>query len=151
MKVARKRKLQLIIFLIIAVSALVATILMALSKNVNAFVTAQQVVNGEFAKASKVRLGGIVVAGSIAINRNADKQLVTEFLLKGDATNTIKVKYYGILPDLFRENDMALAIGSVDIEAGKYIVIAKSILAKHDENYQPKELKQLMKNNDKAY
>ncbi len=87
-----------------------------------------------------VRLGGLVVRGSVArsaaAGRPAAKFAVT------DGTNTVEVTYAGILPDLFREGQGIVALG---IRAPDGSFRASEVLAKHDEAYMPKEVADALK------
>ncbi len=74
------------------------------------------------------------------------RQLQVHFILT-DLKQEIAVSYSGILPDLFREGNGAIAEGQWGEEKGSKIFIAREILAKHDENYMPSALyKELRKN-----
>ena len=82
----------------------------------------------------RVRVGGWVQVGSLVYGDGADMTFIVE-----DGTGkTVPVTYTGIAPDLFREGEGVVATGAFD-EAGLFT--AENILAKHDENYQPRELK----------
>jgi cytochrome c-type biogenesis protein CcmE len=85
----------------------------------------------------RIRLGGLVAEGSL--KRGAGLQV--EFAIT-DKTNTIKVSYTGILPDLFREGQGVVAEGKLD-GAGHFL--ADVVLAKHDENYMPPEVAKALK------
>ena len=69
--------------------------------------------------------------------------MVVKFAIT-DSKNTINVNYEGILPDLFREGQGVVAEGKIDKE--QKIFYAKKILAKHDENYMPPEIKKIISN-----
>ncbi|MEQ8556726.1 MAG: cytochrome c maturation protein CcmE [Henriciella sp.] len=82
----------------------------------------------------RVRVGGWVQEGSIAYGDGADMT----FLIEDGSGETVEVSYTGITPDLFREGEGVVATGRFG-ETGDFT--ADSILAKHDENYEPRELK----------
>jgi cytochrome c-type biogenesis protein CcmE len=86
------------------------------------------------------RVGGLVVENSL---KRENDSLTLEFLLT-DQANTIKVRYTGILPDLFREGQGIIARGKLD---AKGVFIAEEVLAKHDENYMPPEVADSLKSN----
>lgn len=86
-----------------------------------------------------IRLGGLVVEGSL--HRN-DKDLLITFQITDDK-HTILVHYQGIPPDLFREGQGVVAEGTWV----NGVFQATHILAKHDENYMPKEVAQALKEN----
>lgn len=85
----------------------------------------------------RIRLGGLVENGSI--QRGQGTQV--EFGVT-DSEKTVKVRYTGILPDLFREGQGVITEGSFGPD-GEFI--ADSVLAKHDENYMPKEVADSLK------
>ena len=80
-----------------------------------------------------IRLGGMVEVGSIA---TAEDGITTSFIVQ-DGVARVPVQFAGILPDLFVEGSGVVAEGRMD--AGGTFV-ADNLLAKHDENYMPKEL-----------
>ncbi|MGB3646462.1 MAG: cytochrome c maturation protein CcmE [Mesorhizobium sp.] len=82
---------------------------------------------------TRLRLGGMVEDGSLA--RSADG--LTATFLVTDGTSSVPVSYHGILPDLFREGQGVIAEGSM--QAGTFQAV--TVLAKHDENYMPREVK----------
>ena len=85
----------------------------------------------------RIRLGGLVEKGSVS--RGQDTSVAFAIT---DTTNSVKVVYDGILPDLFREEQGVVTEGSIDA-AGTFH--ADSVLAKHDENYMPKEVADSLK------
>jgi cytochrome c-type biogenesis protein CcmE len=85
----------------------------------------------------RIRLGGLVEKGSIQRGQGTE----VEFAVT-DQTKVIKVVYNGLLPDLFREEQGVITEGSFD--AGG-VFVADSVLAKHDENYMPKEVADSLK------
>lgn len=85
----------------------------------------------------RIRLGGLVENGSILRGQGTQ----VEFGVT-DSEKTVKVRYTGILPDLFREGQGVITEGSFGAD-GEFI--ADSVLAKHDENYMPKEVADSLK------
>jgi cytochrome c-type biogenesis protein CcmE len=81
---------------------------------------------------TRFRLGGLVKEGSV--QRGGDQQVAFEIM---DAQGTIRVSYQGLLPDLFREGQGVIAEGALE-QSG--IFKADTVLAKHDENYMPREV-----------
>ena len=132
------RKRRLIIVLLILAAATLATVLavFALQNNMNYLLTPSQVQSGQASGYKNFRLGGMVKAGSI--QRSNDSLKVTFTVV--DAGGTMPVEYTGILPDLFRDNQSVIATGHMD--GGRFV--ATEVLAKHDETYMPKELKDAM-------
>lgn len=82
------------------------------------------------------RIGGLVADGSVVTKDTNISFVVT------DGESSVPVSFEGILPDLFREGQGVIAEGAMDTE-GRFI--AENVLAKHDENYIPKELEDVMK------
>ena len=95
----------------------------------------------------KVRLGGMVKKNSIfremILEKNSKIQMIT--FVVTDFQNEIQVKYKGILPDLFKEEQGVVVEGNFKNSSFN----ATNVLAKHDENYMPPELKNLNINNKK--
>ncbi|MCC2650768.1 MAG: cytochrome c biosis protein CcmE [Microvirga sp.] len=86
---------------------------------------------------TRIRLGGLVKEGSV--QRGADQQITFEVM---DAEAAIKVNYKGLLPDLFREGQGIVAEGILESAS---VFRADSVLAKHDENYMPREVADALK------
>lgn len=85
------------------------------------------------ASGQRIRVGGIVVEGSI--NHIKERSLI-QFKIS-DLQAELQVSYQGIIPGLFKENQGVVALGKLDKEG---LFQADEILAKHDENYMPKEV-----------
>lgn len=111
----------------------VGIILYALSENINLFYTPTEIKAAMLYSDKTVRLGGMVVPGSVVYGEN----LKVQFLLT-DFEESVTVIYDGVLPDLFKEGQGIVAQG-VLLNAGPTFY-AKQVLAKHDENYMPPEL-----------
>ncbi len=84
----------------------------------------------------RIKIGGFVAPGSLEYARDAR----IRFVVIDDSPNQLEVSYQGVTPDLFREGSGVVATGSFD-ESGHFE--ATQLLAKHDENYIPRELKHL--------
>tara|TARA_B100000424_G_C22483370_1_gene281893 strand:- start:56 stop:463 length:408 start_codon:yes stop_codon:yes gene_type:complete len=113
----------------------VALVLIALDENIIYFYSPSEVNQSE--AATLIRVGGLVKDGSLKI----DNDLGIKFIIE-DNIAEVSVIYNGILPDLFREGQGVIA-------EGKFIdnfFIANEIVAKHDENYMPKEVYESLKN-----
>ena len=124
----------------IAVSALVLgtgafLLFSALSENTQFFYDPSEIASESFvSKSDQVRIGGLVVDGSISKGEGLNTQFqVKDF--EGASTAMIDVTYEGILPDLFREGQGVVITGQVTKSQS---VKATEVLAKHDENYRPK-------------
>lgn len=83
----------------------------------------------------RIRVGGLVMEDSVAINDQSVSFRVT------DGEGQVRIAYNGILPDLFREGQGIIAEGQYDGQ----VFTAEIILAKHDENYMPKEVADVLK------
>src|SRR6186713_435564 len=125
---SRKRRLVLIVFLVTVVASVTALIAYALKQNISLFFTPSDLAKAAVPIKQRIRLGGMVVKGSV--HRNTD-DLTVEFSLT-DLTKTIKVRYRGILPDLFREGQGIVASGEL---LSQTEFKAYEVLAKHDANY----------------
>ena len=113
----------------------VALVLIALDENIIYFYSPSEVNQSE--AATLLRVGGLVKDGSL----KKDSDLGIKFIIE-DNIAEVSVIYNGILPDLFREGQGVIA-------EGKFIdnlFIANEIVAKHDENYMPKEVYESLKN-----
>ena len=98
------------------------------------FFSTTDVVAGKAPKDTLFRLGGMVIKGSV--ERPGDGMMV-RFKLT-DFSKDVTVEYTGILPDLFREGQGIVAHGKLNAQG---VFIAEEVLAKHDENYMPPEVK----------
>jgi cytochrome c-type biogenesis protein CcmE len=131
-----KPKHQRLLLAVIAVCALIGAGLIAaaaLREEASYFYTPTTLASANVAPGKAIRLGGMVQKGSIV--RVADGVSIT-FTVQ-DKDKTQKVTYRGITPDLFVEGSGVVADGRLGPDG---IVIADSLLAKHDENNVPKEL-----------
>jgi cytochrome c-type biogenesis protein CcmE len=130
-----KRKQRLIIACVIVVlsSAAVGLVTYALRGNINLFYPPADVVAGKAPLDRPIRVGGMVVEGSI---RRSDSDLTTTFDVT-DYDGTVTISYTGILPDLFAEGEGVVAAGTLDVNGH---LVASEVLAKHDENYMPPEV-----------
>ena len=87
---------------------------------------------------TRIRLGGLVEKGSVARGEGSTVSFAVT-----DNENTVKVTYTGILPDLFREGQGVVTEGKFIADSD--VFVADSVLAKHDENYMPKEVADRLK------
>ena len=128
----RRRRLVFVGLLVLAAAVAAALIALALQRNVNYLYTPTDVLKGEAGGHARFRLGGMVAAGSF---KRAQGSMEAHFDVDdGDAK--LPVVYTGILPDLFREKQAVIATGSMK----DGVFVADQVLAKHDENYMPKEV-----------
>jgi len=136
MNPTRKRRLIIVLLVLAAAVVAVGLTVFALQQNMNYLFTPSQVRSGQAEAYKTFRLGGMVKAGSI---QRSGSSLEVGFTVV-DADGAMPVEYTGILPDLFRDNQSVIATGHM---AGDHFV-ATEVLAKHDETYMPKELKDAM-------
>ncbi len=129
----RRQRLVLVLFVVVFSSAAVALVAYALRGNINLFFPPAQVAAGEAPVGRPIRVGGMVVDGSV---RRSPDSLRVEFDVT-DFEAAVTVQYEGILPDLFGEGQGAVASGVLN-ESG--VLVASEVLAKHDENYMPPEV-----------
>jgi cytochrome c-type biogenesis protein CcmE len=115
----------------------VLLVLRALRDSVVFFHTPSEVIGKHIATGKRIRLGGLVAAGSL---QRTEGTTVTFAITDGGAT--IPASYTGILPDLFREGQGVVAEGKLDA-TGRFL--ADTVLAKHDESYMPPEVAKVLK------
>lgn len=114
----------------------IGLILNAFSSNIVFFMTPSQLSVHTPQPTQTIRLGGMVVAGSLHTTHQDDGTPDILFdITDGQAAMT--VHYHGILPDLFREGQSVVALGRLK---APHNFIASEVLAKHDETYMPKEI-----------
>ena len=139
-KKVKNRILFLFFVFLISVVA-IFFILKSLNKNILYFSSPTEIKEREdipFGKA--MRVGGMVKKGSISISQNDIKFVVTDF------ENEILISYSGTVPNLFAEEKGVVAEGRL---RDKNFFVAERILAKHDENYMPPEIKEIIEKNAK--
>ena len=132
-----KAKHQRLVLVVLALIALVGASLLAvyaLRNQASYFYLPEQMVAEPPEPGQAVRLGGMVEPGSL--QKLADGVTVT-FAVTGRDNSRIPVRYAGILPDLFVEGSGVVAEGRLN-SGGTFV--ADNLLAKHDENYVPREL-----------
>ena len=114
-----------------------ALVLTAFRKNIMAFYTPTDLVAAPMPGGTKLRLGGMVEAGSVKRGEGLNVQFVI-----ADCVNKVSVRYEGLLPDLFREGQGIVATGEIGAD---HVFVASEVLAKHDENYMPPQVAESMK------
>ncbi len=134
----RSRRKVLVIFIVFGVTLATVLGLTAFEENLLYFYSPTQVKAGEAPDTHSFRVGGLVVAGSV--NRAPDSLKIMFDIT--DNSESMSVEYTGILPDLFREGQGIVAMGSMQND-GHFI--AQEVLAKHDENYMPPEVADALK------
>jgi cytochrome c-type biogenesis protein CcmE len=134
----RQRRIVLVVGILAGVSIAGALALRAFQENVMFFFDPSQVAAGEAPTGERFRLGGMVKPGTV--NRQAGS-LDMRFVVT-DFQRDVPVRYSGVVPDLFRENQGVVAHGRL---GGDGVFVADEILAKHDENYMPPEVARAIK------
>jgi cytochrome c-type biogenesis protein CcmE len=112
-------------------------VLFAMKDAIVFFNSPTDVVEKHVAPGTRIRLGGLVVQGSLS----RGEALAVRFEVT-DGNRAIPVTYQGVLPDLFREGQGVVAEGTLD---GSGVFKADNVLAKHDETYMPKEVADALK------
>ncbi|WED44661.1 cytochrome c maturation protein CcmE [Legionella cardiaca] len=134
MNTVRRRKIFLLLFIVSILGLVTGLVLYTLRQNISLFYTPTQIAEGVAPNDRTIRLGGMVVKNSIVRNTH---DLSVEFQLT-DFKQTVTVNYRGILPDLFREGQGIVALGKLH---DNHHFKATEVLAKHDANYMPPEVK----------
>jgi len=138
-KVKKRASLLLIILLISLIS--IFFILQSLNKNILYFKSPSDIkINQDINFNKKIRVGGMVKKNSLIIKEQEIQFIITDF------KNELSVSFSGTVPNLFSEEKGVVAEGKLQ---DKTFFIADRIFAKHDENYMPPELKNIMKKNVK--
>ena len=135
----KKVKNRIIFLSLIVLTILISSIFIfkVLQKNLLYFLTPTEILNIQDTRINEVyRIGGMVKKNSITANKDEIKFIVTDF------NNEILVTYKGSIPNLFAEGKGVVVEGKLK---DKKFIVAKKILAKHDENYMPPELETIMK------
>jgi cytochrome c-type biogenesis protein CcmE len=126
----RHKKAAVIVGVLAAVGVGVGLLLNAFNSNLVFFYTPTQIAAKEAPQGRAFRVGGMVVAGSVA------REGVTVRFNVTDTAKVVPVRYEGVLPDLFKEGKGVVAQGQLGPDG---IFVAREVLAKHDENYMPPE------------
>ena len=139
-KKVKKRASLLAITLLVSVTG-IFFILQSLNKNILYFKSPTDIKNDQninFDK--KIRVGGMVKKNSLIIKEEEINFIITDF------NNELNISFSGTVPNLFSEEKGVVAEGKLQ---DKTFFIADRILAKHDENYMPPELKNILSDNAK--
>ena len=128
-----KLKILYLIFLLFCTSIIIFLILKSLEDNIVYFFSPTEIYNKPTISLNKkIRLGGLVKEGSTQTKDSSINFIIT------DLKNEIIVSYNGLLPNLFAEGKGVIVEGQL---TDKKYFVAEKILAKHDENYMPPEVK----------
>jgi cytochrome c-type biogenesis protein CcmE len=136
----KKVKLRIVFLLLLLTSIILSVylILKSLEDDVVYFLSPSKIKNLAEINDNKIRIGGMVKKGSIIINSKKINFIITDF------KNEINVSYSGSVPNLFAEGKGVVAEGFLK---DRNYLEAKKILAKHDENYMPPEVKEALEGN----
>ncbi len=118
--------------------AAVLLVMFAFSQSIAYFYVPGDLTKTEVPPGTRIRLGGLVEAGSLERGAGSTVTFVVT-----DTIGTVPVTYTGILPDLFREGQGVVAEGA--FVAGSPVFVADTVLAKHDETYMPKDVADRLK------
>ena len=130
-----KLRITFLSFAFVSLILIVFLILKSLEENVVYFKSPTEIKNLSELTNKKVRVGGMVKKNSLEVNAKEISFVITDF------KNEIKVTYSGIVPNLFEEEKGVVAEGFIQ---DRKFFVAKKILAKHDENYMPPEVKEAL-------
>ena len=133
----KKVKLRVLFISLLLVSVILSIflVLKSLEENVVYFLSPTEIKNLSEINNKKIRIGGMVKNQSIIINSDRVIFIVTDF------KNEISVSYSGSVPNLFGEGKGVVAEGFLK---DRSFLVADKILAKHDENYMPPEVKEAL-------
>jgi cytochrome c-type biogenesis protein CcmE len=137
----KKVKLRILFlsFIFITIALSVFLILRSLEENVIYFISPSEIKSlAEIDNAKEIRVGGMVKENSVQISQNKISFIITDF------NNEINVSFSGSVPNLFAEGKGVVAEGFLK---DHNFLNAKKILAKHDENYMPPEVKKALEKN----
>ena len=133
----KQKRLSVIAAGLVFLGAATSLTFYALGQKPSYFYMPADLAAAEIAPGQRIRLGGLVEAGTIVRGQGT-----TVAFAVTDGERSVNVTYTGILPDLFRENQGVITEGTFD-PAGTFV--ADSVLAKHDERYMPKEVAEGLK------
>ena len=133
----RKVKLRFLFVVLILITLILTTflVLKSLEENVVYFQSPSEIKALSELDKKRIRVGGMVKKDSISINSSELKFVITDF------KNEINVTYTGAIPNLFEEGKGVVAEGVLN---DRNFFSASKIIAKHDENYMPPEVKQAL-------
>ena len=133
----KKVKLRALFVLLVFITLVLCTflILKSLEEEVVYFISPSEIKNLQEISDKKIRVGGMVKNGSISMSNENINFIIT------DLKNEIQVSFSGVVPNLFAEGKGVVAEGYLK---DRNFLISKKILAKHDENYMPPEVKEAL-------
>jgi cytochrome c-type biogenesis protein CcmE len=133
----KKVKLRILFLFLVLISLILSVylILKSLEENVVYFLSPSEIQILNELSSKKIRIGGMVKEQSIIMNPDKINFIITDF------KNEINVSYSGVIPNLFEEGKGVVAEGYLK---DRSYFKAEKILAKHDENYMPPEVKEAL-------
>ncbi len=134
----RRQRMVIVGLVVAGVGVAVFFALQAFQENLLYYYSPTQIAAGEAPSDRTIRVGGLVVSGSL---QREEGSLNVRFVVT-DLENNVPIFHSGILPDLFREGQGIIARGQFD-QNGEFV--ADEVLAKHDENYMPPEVADSLK------
>ena len=123
----RKKRIYSILFVFLFSVSGISLILYSLNSNLDYFFTPTELKDRNIPADKRIKVGGMVLSGSVERISSSISFVITDY------ENSIKVKYEGIVPDLFKEDSGVVVLGNLRDK----ILYAEEVLAKHDENYMP--------------
>lgn len=132
----KQRRIQVIVLAFVALAASTALIGYAMRDGINFFRSPSQVLSDPPRPGEVFRIGGLVEKGSLIRGQGETISFAVT-----DTNQTVRVRYTGLLPDLFAEGQGMVGTGQMEGDT----FIATEILAKHDESYMPKEVVDALK------
>ena len=126
----KQRRLTMITAALAVLGVALGLVLVSMRDNIVFFYSPAEIVAKDVKPGTRLRLGGLVKEGSV--EKGADRFI--SFVVS-DGTSELRVRYTGLLPDLFREGQGIVATGRMQGN----LFMADQVLAKHDENYMPVE------------
>jgi cytochrome c-type biogenesis protein CcmE len=134
----RQKRMITVVAILAGVGIATAFALQSFQKNLLYYYSPSQIQAGEAPSTRSFRVGGLVENGSL---KREPGSLEVRFTLT-DYAHQQSVSYTGVLPDLFREGQGVIARGKMGSDG---MFVAEEVLAKHDENYMPPEVKDSLK------
>ena len=138
----KKRRLLVVGGFLLTFSAAAALVLMAFEENIVFFYSptelSRKLEQNLIPPNRRLRIGGLVEG--VAVGREGDGLTITFRVT--DTVKVVPIRFRGLLPDLFREGQGIVAEGSMALDG---TFVATEVLAKHDENYMPKEVAEALK------
>lgn len=134
----KRRRLYGLIAAMAMLGVAAALVLNAFEDNLVFFFSPSELADRELVPDQIIRVGGLVADDSVV---RLDDGLTVSFVVT-DMAESLPVRYTGVLPDLFREGQGVVAEGRIGPDG---VFVARTILAKHDETYMPREVADALK------